>query len=137
MSIGVARAVPQKRAAANFEDREMLESALMRRLQAIALIFTLLTAPLALVANTSGIRRYQKQLSLTAHDEHCAHIALGICGCHPGHAPTPNLATPLPDGVLLRPILLPPFASRMPGVRHPVAVVHSGFLSTPFHPPRV
>ena len=108
----------------------------MRRILAVTLVLALFAAPLALVANAQSIARYQKRLKMTAHEEHCAPIALGICGCYPGHAPAPTIVSPLPDTILTRPVGLPAPGGRMPEPRPPEGVISSGFLPITFHPPR-
>ncbi|HVB33372.1 MAG TPA: hypothetical protein VNJ52_03220 [Patescibacteria group bacterium] len=108
----------------------------MRRIQAITIVLTLLMAPLALLANGAAVTRFQKELSLIAQQDDCAHIALGICGCHPVPVSALNLISPLPDIVLPRPLPLPLLERRSPEFRAPDIVLPPGFSPVAFHPPR-
>lgn len=108
----------------------------MRRVQAIALVFTLLMAPLALLANGTSIVRYQKEMSRIAQQDDCPQIPLGICGCHPGPIPALNLIQPLPDMVLPSPVPLPLQEVRAAELSAPALILPPGFLPVAFHPPR-
>ncbi|HVB99046.1 MAG TPA: hypothetical protein VNJ12_06905 [Candidatus Dormibacteraeota bacterium] len=109
----------------------------MRKVQSIALILSLLLAPLALVANSASMARYEQQLRMMAHDDYCAHAApLGICGCYPGNAPAPIVISPLPEMLLSRPVSTPLLQIRPQARPAPDLIFPAGFSSVTFHPPR-
>lgn len=109
----------------------------MRFFQAIVLLVTLVTAPLAVVANAASFTRYQDQLQLMAQQDDCAHIPLGICGCERGPAPALSLISPLGEFVLPQPVPLPSLKISSPELRAPDFVVRWGFSPVAFHPPRI
>jgi hypothetical protein len=108
----------------------------MRRLQAIALVVTLLLAPLAVLANAVSLARYEKQLRLAAQNDDCAHVSLGICGCEKGPLPVLSLVSPLPDMLLPRPVPFPALKIETPAFQALDLVAPSGFSPIAFHPPR-
>lgn len=94
-------------------------------------------APLALMANGVSIARYQQNLRMTAHDEHCSHaVPLGICGCYPGQAPAPVIILPLPEMLLTHRVSAPAVTVRTPDRLAPRLIFPSGFVPAAYHPPR-
>ena len=108
----------------------------MRRLQAIALLVILSTAPLAMVAQGASLARQEQQMQWMAQRDDCAHMGLGFCGCQRGPMAALNLLVPMPNMVLPHAAQLPDLTVQCPSLRSSGSVVPLGYTPVEFHPPR-
>ena len=108
----------------------------MRRLQAIALLMILLTAPLAMVANGASLARQEMRMQLMAQRDDCSHMRFGICGCQRWPTGSFSLLTPIPDMVLPHTIQFPVLTIQNPSLCSSGLVVPPGYSPVAFHPPR-